>query len=207
MPKKRYIYAPIISIIVFMILYLGLDFEELLGSKILGIIICLLLTGVTYVGCIFFFKDKDIRNYEPRTIMHYCYLISKIDNYTNLIDDEQIKKNIKDISSKGDRIIMMLQQKPDKVTQVYDGFDYFLPLTIKILDHFIYLEDKEQKTKEEIKFSKDINETLDYIEKEVDKLLDNMNYTKMLNIQDSIEIFKKNKGYVEEKIDKEDKDA
>ena len=62
-------------------------------------------------------------------------------------------------------------------------------------------------TKEEEKFCKDINETLDYIEKEVDKLLDNMNYTKMLNIQDSIEIFKKNKGYVEEKIDKEDKNA
>ncbi len=198
MPKKRYIYATIAAAILFIVLYAILDFH---------ILISIPLTIVTYIGCIFFFKEKDVRNYEPRTIMHYCFLVSKIDNYTNLVKEEKVKKNIKDISTKGDKIITMLEQKPDKVTQVYDGFDYYLPLTIKALDHYLYLINNEDVTPKEKKFIEDINETLDLIELEINKLLENMNYTKMLNIQDSIEIFKKNKGYVEEKIDKEEKHA
>ena len=198
MPKKRYIYAPIISIIAFIILYLVLQF---------GVIISVLLTAAIYIGCIFFFKEKDVRKYDSRTIMHYCYLISKIDNYTNVIKDKKIAGNIKDISEKGDKIVTMLEQKPDKVTQVYDGFDYFLPLTVKILDHFVFLMNKEKRSKEENKFMGEINDTLDNIEVEVDKLLENMNYTKMLNINDTIDIFKKSRGYVEEKIDKEENNA
>ena len=127
-------------------------------------------------------------------------MISKIDNYTNLIKDESISKNIKDISLKSEKIVVRLEQKPNKVTQVYDGFDFYLPQVINILDQFIALEDKENKTNQEKKFMLEINETLDYIEKEIDKLLENMNYTKMLDINASIEMFKKSNKKMESKI-------
>ena len=48
-----------------------------------------------------------------------------------------------------------------------------------------------------------INTTLDYIEKEIDKLLENMNYTKMLDINASIEMFQKANNKKETKTDKE----
>ena len=200
--KKRYIYSSLLSIFLFIILYVVLDFN---------VILSIILTLVTYVGGVFFFKEKDVRKYDPNAIMHYCYLISKIDNYTNLIDDDKVDKDIKDISVKSEKIVNMLEHKPDKVTQVYDGFDYYLPFTIKVLEQYVLLQNtEEQNNNDEKKFIKEINTTLDYIEKEIDKLLTNMNYTKMLDINASIEVFKKQANSLEKKMDtrkEEEKDA
>ncbi len=198
--KKRYLYSSILSAILFIILYLLFDFN---------FFICVILAIVTYIGGILLFKEKDVRKYDPNIIMHYCYLLSKIENYSSLVKDEEVQKNIKDVSTKGERIVVMLEQKPNKVTQVYDAFDYFLPLCIKILGQYVELEKKEELNKDEKKFVKDINETLDYLEKEIDKLLENMNYTKMLDINASIEVFKKHNDGLEAKIDRKEseKDA
>lgn len=191
--KKRYVYAAILAGLLFIILYLFLDFN---------ILVCLLLTILTYIGGIFLYKEKDIRKYDPNLIMHYYYLISKLYNYTNFIKDKNINKNIIDITEESEKIISMLEQKPNKVTQVYDGFDYYLPLSIKIVDHFVYLKDKENLTNIEKKFMENINNCLDNLELEIKKLLENMNYTKMLDIATRIEMFKKGNKIVEEDIEK-----
>ncbi len=192
--KKRYIYSAYLASAFFIILYVLLSFP---------LWITLLITAVVYVGGIFLFKEKDVRKYDPNTMMHYCYLISKIDNYANVIKNKTVKKDIKDISEKAEKIVVMLEQKPDKITQVYDGFDFYLPQTIKILDQYQMIEEKKDKSEQEKKFGEQINTTLDYIEKEIDKLLENMNYTKMLDINASIEMFQKANNKIETKTDKE----
>lgn len=192
--KKRYLYSAYLASAFFIILYILLEFPLLVAIPI---------TALVYVGGIFFFKEKDVRKYDPNIIMHYCYLISKIDNYTKLIKHKEVQKNIKDISTKSEKIITMLEQKPNKITQVYDGFDFYLPQTIKILDQYLSLEEQEKKTEVEKKFQSEINQTLDYIEMEIDKLLDNMNYTKMLDINASIEMFQKSNPKNKEKIEEE----
>jgi len=193
--KVRYLYAALLSAVLFLILLFALDFP---------IWLCIILALVTYVGGIFFFKEKDVRKYDPNIIMHYCYLLSKVNNYKRLIDDDEVNSNIEDITKKAEKIVVMLEQKPDKVTQIYDSFDYYLPFTIKILDQYVRLNNEENKKDEEKKFMKEINKTLDYIEAEVDKLLENMNYTKMLDINSSIEMFKKQADKLEEKIDRKE---
>ncbi len=192
--KKRYIYSAYLASAFFIILYILLSFP---------LWITLLITAVVYVGGIFLFKEKDVRKYDPNIMMHYCYLISKIDNYTNLIKNRSVKKDIKDITEKAEKIVVMLEQKPNKITQVYDGFDFYLPQTIKILDQYQMIEETEKKSEQEKKFGEENNTTLDYIEKEIDKLLENMNYTKMLDINASIEMFQKANNKIETKSDKE----
>lgn len=192
--KKRYIYSAYLSSAIFILLYVVFDFPLLITIPIIAI---------AYVGGIFFFKEKDVRKYDPNIIMHYCYLISKIDNYTNIIKDKDVKKNVKDISTKSEKIVVMLEQKPNKITQVYDSFDFYLPQSIKILEQYISLDKKDNITDQEKKFQQEINETLDYIENEIDKLLENMNYTKMLDINASIEMFHKSNEKVENKMEKE----
>ncbi len=190
--KKRYIYGAVLSATLFILLYIIFNFPPL---------IAIILAVVTYIGGILLFKEKDVRKYDAGITMHHCYLVSKINNYTNLIKDEKVNKNIKDISVKAEKIIQMLQQKPDKVTQIYDGFDYYLPFTIRILEQYWNLESKDKITEEEKKFRDEINDTLDVIENEIDKLLENMNYTKMIDINASIEVFKKQASKLEKKID------
>ena len=195
--KKRYIYSSLLAAVSFIILYVVLEFH---------LLICLPIVAVIYFAGILLYKEKDVRTYNPNDIMHYCYLISKIDNFSNLIKDKNVKANIKDISTKSERIVVMLEQKPNKVTQVYESFDFYLPQTIKILEQYVYTTGREKKTKEEEKFIVEINETLDYIENEVDKLLNNMNYTKMLDINASIEMFKKSNKRVQSKIEERSED-
>ena len=193
--KKRYIYSAVLASVFFILVYVLLSFP---------IWIALPITAIVYIGGIFLFKEKDVRKYDPNIIMHYCYLISKIDNYTNLVKDKTVKKDIKDISTKSEKIVVMLEQKPNKITQVYDGFDFYLPQTIKIIDQYIVLTEKDKLTPTENKFKNEINQTLDYIEQEIDKLLENMNYTKMLDINASIEVFKKHNDKLEAKIDRKE---
>lgn len=194
--KKRYIYASLLSGLFFIILYVVLNF---------GLIISLLLTVGVYVGAIFFFKEKDVRKYDPNIIMHYCYLISKLVHYSEMTDDKVLSKNIKEITDEAERIIVMLEQKLNKVTQVYDSFDYFLPLTIKVVEEYQGLKNKEKLTAEELKFMNNSLKYLDNIELEFKKLLENMNYTKMLDINSSIEIFEdKNNLFHKQITGKED---
>ena len=188
--KKRYLYSLILSLVTFILLYLVFDFGFL----------SIPIPFLIYIGGVFFFKDKDVRVYDANVIMHYCYLISKIDNYVNIISDDDVDKNIKDISKAAEKIVIMLEQKPNKVTQVYDGFDYYLPQTIKILDYYVYLNGIVNKSEEEVKFQSEINQTLDYIENEFVKLQDNMNYTKMMDIHASIEMFQKSNEKVNRKV-------
>lgn len=197
--KKRYIYSSLLASISFIVLYVILDFNLFLTLPIVAAI---------YIAGIFLYKEKDIRTYDSNLIMHYCYLISKIDNYRNIINDKKINKNIEDISSKSEKIVLRLEQRPNKVTQVYDGFDFYLPRVISILDQYVDLSEKDKKNKQEEKFMLEINNTLDYIENVIDKLLENMNYTKMLDINASIEMFKNSNKKVELKTNEgSDKNA
>lgn len=194
--KKRYIYASLLSGLFFIILYVVLNF---------WLIISLLLTVGVYIGGIFFFKEKDVRKYDPNIIMHYCYLISKLVHYSEMTDDKVLSKNIKEITDEAERIIVMLEQKLNKVTQVYDSFDYFLPLTIKVVEEYQGLKNKEKLSAEELKFMNNSLKYLDNIELEFKKLLENMNYTKMLDINSSIEIFEdKNNLFHKQITSKED---
>ena len=69
------------------------------------------------------------------------------------------------------------------------------------------LDKKDNKTDDEKKFYESINQTLDYIENEIDKLLENMNYTKMLDINASIEMYKKANSDIKEEKEGSDQHA
>lgn len=194
--KKRYIYSALLSGLLFAIMYIALDFN---------IFISLLLVIATYIGGIFFFKEKDVRTYNPDMIMHYCYQISKLSNYSKIIKNKEVCKNIKEITDEAEKIIVMLDQKPNKVTQVYDGFDYYLPLTIKAIEQYIYISKKEKMDEQEKKFMNNLTPFLDSIEQEVKKLLENMNYTKMLDINSSIEVFKLRDNIVQKLLKDKDR--
>lgn len=179
--KKRYILSSFLSAICFLILYLILDFN---------LLICLPLTVGIFIGGVLIFKEKDVRHYDPNVIMHYCYLISKIANYGSQLEDKDIAKEIKDITDEAEKIIVMLEQKPNKVTQVYDSFDYYLPLCVKVIEQYVYLKKRDKLNAEEEKFMNNMKSFCDSLEIEIKKLLENMNYIKMLDINSSIEVFK-----------------
>ena len=94
--------------------------------------------------------------------------------------------SISDISSK---ILSALTQKPKKVTQVYNFYDYYMSLVLKLLERYAYLEKKKDKTDNENKFLEKCETYLINIENEFKKQLDNMYKTSELDIEKEIKLF------------------
>ena len=70
--QKRYIYAVIPAIIIFILLYLVLDFYLWLS---------LLFAIPSYVAGVFLFKSKDLRDYDPKALARYQYELSRLNAY------------------------------------------------------------------------------------------------------------------------------
>lgn len=180
--QKRYIYAGILGAVGFAITYLILNFH---------ILISILFTLVMYIAGIFLFKEKDVREYNADDINRYYFLTSKLLNYTVRVNDEELKKDIEEISNISTKILSALTQKPNKVTQVFNFYDYYMNLTISLVDKYSVIEKKEIKNEKEKNFINKMNTYIDNIKKEFIKQQDNMYKTKSLNIDQEIELFEK----------------
>lgn len=183
--QKRYIYAGITGGFSFLIIY---------GILNINIIISLILTIAIYLGSIFLYKEKDIRDFSPENIDNYYFLASKCVNKASNIDNEEIKSCVEKIATYTDEIILSLSQRPKKVEQVFDFFDYYLDITHKILIKYNIIMRNEVKTDKDQEF---LNNTKDFLEKIVDcfaRQLTNMKEARMLDIESEIRMFEKTMG-------------
>lgn len=180
--NKRYIYAGILGGIIFAIFLLifNLDF-----------IFSLILAIISYIAGILLFKEKDIIIYNPKLIMQYSFEASKLLNYTNQMNDENLREDIKEICLISEKLLSILEQKQNKVTQVYHFFDYYLKLSLKIMSQYKALYQKENLDDVENTSFKNIPSYIKDIRKQFEKQLENMYHTKMLDMEAEIKLFKK----------------
>ncbi len=183
--QKRYLYSGVCASLFFIITYGLLD---------LNIFIAIFLTIIFYLGGIFLFKTKDIRKMDPKIIDEYYFLASKVANRANMLSDIEIKSAIEKITIYTDEILVSLTQRPKKVEQVFDFFDYYLDITYKILVKYNLLTKLPNLTKKDEYF---LSKTKDYIftiREAFRKQLDNMNEARMLDIESEIRMFEKTIG-------------
>lgn len=180
--QKRYIYAGIVSAIGFIFIYLILN---------INIVFSLMLTIILYIAGIFMFKEKDVREYNPDDINRYYFLTSKLLNYKVRISNEEIISDIEEISDMSTKILSALTQKLNKVTQVFNFYDYYMNLAINLVDRYSILEKKENKSTKETEFMDKVVIYIENIKQEFKKQLDNMFKTKEINIEQEIELFEK----------------
>lgn len=178
--QKRYFYAAGLGALGFLVSYLIID---------LGLIFSIFLTILIYIAGIFIFKEKDIREYDADDINKYYFQTSKILSYKNRLKDKEMLETVGSISDISSKILSALTQKPKKVTQVYNFYDYYMSLVLKLLDRYAYLEKKKDKTDTENKFLEKCETYLINIENEFKKQLDNMYKTSELDIEKEIKLF------------------
>lgn len=184
--QKRYIYAGFLSAVFFIIVYGILDFD---------VWISVLLTAIVYFGGIFLYKEKDMRELNAKNIDNYYFLASKCANKARLCENEQITKAVDKIATYTDEIIVSLSQRPKKVEQVFDFFDYYLDITNKILTRYLLAKKHNNKTQKDADF---VDNTVSYLTTITDcfkKQLDNMKEARMLDIESEIRIFEHTIGF------------
>lgn len=189
--QTRYLYSALVASLFFVLLYLILNFN---------IIITILLTILIYVGGIFLFKEKDIREFNEEYVNNYYFLASKVQNLTPEIKDKVIVKNVKEITDLTNEILTSLRQRPKKVEQVFDFFDYYLDAAYKILYKYILLLKKEEKDAKDVEYIEQTSKYIENIKVSFEKQLKNMQEAKMLDIDTEIKIFEKTIGFNKDEI-------
>ena len=125
------------------------------------------------------------------------------------IDDEDIKKNLKDINDTVEKIIKTIEKNPEKEKKLKNFFDYYLPVTVKLVDRFDEIENQNISSKDSKKFYENTSKTIEEIDNVFKKFLNNLYESDMLDTNVEIKVLNsmlKSDGLDSNSIDvKEDK--
>jgi len=168
--QKRFIYAVIPAVIVFIILYIILDFY---------LWISLLLAVPAYLAGIFLFKGKDLRDYDPKALARYQFEMSRLNTYKEKLKDKEIKTRLKNIVETCQKLCKYLETKPEDATQIYNALDYYLPFTNQRIIEYNTVADLDEKTFVENKLILKFNVYMREIEQECNRL-----YKETINSKD-----------------------
>jgi len=139
--KKKYILSSILGGGFFATSYLLLS---------LGIVPSLLTSVVAFgAGSLIFKDDYNLDNLGLDNLENYKNLlnnshkeIEQLKSLKNKINDEKIVRNISSIITTTEKIIKLLNKKPDKISSATKFLNYYLPITIKILEKFDEIDDQ-----------------------------------------------------------------
>lgn len=174
--QKRYIYSSFLAGLFFAIFYVFVD---------INIFISLLITFVIFLTGILIFKEKDVRVYDPNKEFDYCYQTSKLLNYSNYINDEKIKKLIKSISSSSESILNLIDSNKNKITQIYNFYDYYLDLALKMVTKYMTVRDKDKE------FASKVDDYLENIDDAYKKLLNSLKQNNSIDVDREIKMFER----------------
>ncbi len=106
-------------------------------------------------------KDKDASLYEVLEIAkkENKNIYEMIPN----IEDEDIKSNMREINDSVTKIIKTIEKKPEKVKELKNFFDYYLPVTVKLIDRYDEIENQKISSREQKEFSSSTARTINEI--------------------------------------------
>lgn len=159
--QKRYVYAVIPGAIVFIVLYLFLDFY---------LWISLLLAAVAYCAGIFLFKGKDLRIYDPQALARYQFDLSRLNSYKERIKDKQVRDKLSSIVEVCQNLTKYLETKPSNATPIYNSLDYYLTFATKNIVEYMKIEKIKDKSFTENQLILKMNVYLKEIDQECNKL-------------------------------------
>lgn len=104
------------------------------------------------------------------------------------IDDEEIRKNLNEINESVTSIIKTVEKEPIKEKKLKNFFDYYLPVTIKLVDRFDEIENQKISSSDSKKFYKATSETLAEINDVFKKFLNNLYESDMRDTKVEIKV-------------------
>ena len=103
-------------------------------------------------------KESNISLYETLELAknqnkHILEMIPKIEN-------EDLRKDLNEINSTIAKIITTIEKNPEKVKKLKNFFDYYLPVTVKLVDRYDEIENQKINSEEEKNFNTTTEKTI-----------------------------------------------
>ena len=106
-----------------------------------------------------------------------------------MIEDQEIQKELNEINDSVTKIIDTVAKNPKKVDQTDNFFDYYLPITVKIVDRYDEIENQKLSSAESKKFFASTNKMIKEINKAYKKILDNLYKKELVDMDAEMKVF------------------
>lgn len=128
---------------------------------------------------------------------------NKIEQIIPQIEDEELVNEIKEISNTVKKIISAVEKKPDKYEKMNNFFDYYLPVTINILNRYDEIENQSLNTEEANDFMKSTKNMVKKINKAFKVQLANIYQADIIDTDAEMKVFEnmlKSDGYQDDEF-------
>ena len=106
-----------------------------------------------------------------------------------MIEDKDIQEQLNEIHDSVSKIISTVEEKPKKVNQTDNFFDYYLPITVKIVERYDEIENKKLSSSESKKFLQSTNKMIGEINRAYKKILADLYRTDIVDMDAEMKVF------------------
>ena len=186
--KKKYIFSGLIGGGFFAASYLLLNLS--LAPS--------LITSVVALGAssLIFKSDYDLDDLGIDNAKEYLELlqeseknVTKLKQMKDKIQNTDIRGKIININKTTDKIIKVLHKKPDKISSASKFLNYYLPVTIKILERYDEIEEQKLNSSSSRDFENKVNQMISNIEIAFDNQLNNLYNEEFIDTNAEIKVF------------------
>ena len=193
--KKGYIVSAILGAgFVAGPLFMGMQLPVALGMGV-----------VAYVAGNLIFSEKEtIQTVSSENLYDLLSSAKKINSeicsMIGKIEDKELQDDIREIYRIADKIIDTISKNPTKQKKANNFFQYYLPVTLKILQKYDEIENQRLESVEGKEFMKNTKNMIRTIKKSFNEQLSNLYQADMIDTDADMKVFKtmlKTDGYSE----------
>ena len=105
------------------------------------------------------------------------------------IEDKIIQMQLNEIHDSVTKIINTIEKNPKKENSIHNFFDYYLPITVKLIDRYDEIENQKLSSEESKNFEKSTNKMIGEINKAYKKILANLYQSEIVDTDAEMKVF------------------
>lgn len=115
--------------------------------------------------------------------------VNSIRQLINQVDDRELQVNIQDICITSDRIINTVGANPSKLKRCENFFDYYLPITLKIVKRYDDIENQRLTSSDSTKFMTQTKALIKETKHAFEKQLSSLYQSEIVDIDAEMKVF------------------
>lgn len=114
---------------------------------------------------------------------------AQIYDMINKVEDKNLQNNIRELHDTASKIIDTISKNPGKLSQTNSFFNYYLPVTLKILIKYDDIENQKLESEDSQKFMKSTENMISKINKSFKVQLSNLYQSDMIDTDAEMKVF------------------
>ena len=169
--------------------------------------------GAFFAGELLFSKEKSVDykdDYDLKKVLEQAKKQNKhLLEMRPLIEDEVIRTYLTEIHDSTAKIIRTVEKSPNKFKSIDNFFDYYLPITVKIVDRYDEIENQKLSSKDSKKFFTSSIKMLDAVNKAFKNILNSLYQSEIIDMDAEMKVFSSmltSDGFNNSELDIKDKE-